>query len=406
MLGKGFDKPVINLHELAHGIEKYHNSDLGINVLGRSPNSAKNIYNLSKGGMDALRAQQDPTYSQSLDEITALLRTDTHYITSRLSHYHMLNRNDDVKEQADFYKFLNENFYIISCRRDNMFEHALSWIIFNHTKKLNVYSPIEKVEVCQDIYSNGIKGFKEQIDFYLDRYLKYIDWVDNNFNIQSYFYYDRDLNNIEDYILNLEFMKTGNTGPKWETMFNQSFSDYNTCSRVLPNLLLHNQSSKNFQLSTSQENFHINYLTATKEEYELHAGSDWPSYEEFISGSKKVSSQISTEIATTFKENNYQLQMNEKTYNFLQKNINQYKNTFDTLEELVEKRYIPRNVPVKLQTMDEKSKIIRNFDQCVEWYNEWVDSRKVGKKYSVDDIAKISLDEETQWESQINLLLK
>jgi GR25 family glycosyltransferase involved in LPS biosynthesis len=52
-------------------------------------------------------------YHQSLETVVNLLKTCGHDVTSRLAHYHIKNRKDSLASQLDFYKYLNENFYII-----------------------------------------------------------------------------------------------------------------------------------------------------------------------------------------------------------------------------------------------------------------------------------------------------
>ena len=121
-----FDRPVINLHELTNGLVKYHNTTFDQDVLGKK--------NESWG------------YHQSLEQIVELLSSVTHYKTSRLAHYHIRNRQDTIADQKSFYQYLNDNFYIISCRRHNIFEHSLSWCLSKITKKLNVYNDGEKID--------------------------------------------------------------------------------------------------------------------------------------------------------------------------------------------------------------------------------------------------------------------
>jgi hypothetical protein len=132
MLRREFGRPVINLHELTNGLIKYYNDLMNQEVLGK-PNS-------SGWG-----------YFQSLPDIIDMLSSVDHYKTSRLAHYHLINRNDSLDDQLKFYEYLNTNFYIISCRRDNLFEHGLSWAIQAHSKKLNVYSPQEKINDFQKV---------------------------------------------------------------------------------------------------------------------------------------------------------------------------------------------------------------------------------------------------------------
>ena len=100
-----FDRPVINLHELTNGIAKYYNPELGQEVLGKK--------------------QDKWGYYQSLEQVVEILSSVDHYKTSRLALYHIKNRGDSLADQVQFYQYLRDNFYIISCRRENLFEHAI-----------------------------------------------------------------------------------------------------------------------------------------------------------------------------------------------------------------------------------------------------------------------------------------
>jgi hypothetical protein len=66
------------------------------------------------------------------------LQTVDHYKVARLAQYHIRRREDTIEDQLPFYQYLNDNFFIISCRRQNVFEHAISQTINKITKKLNV----------------------------------------------------------------------------------------------------------------------------------------------------------------------------------------------------------------------------------------------------------------------------
>jgi hypothetical protein len=133
-----YDKPVINLHELTNGLEKYYNESLKQEVLGKPK-----IWG----------------YHQSLEEIVSLLDSADHYKTSRLAQYHIRNRQDSLADQLSFYQYLNDNFFIVSCRRHNVFEHVLSWALTKVTKKLNVYSPEEKISSTFHLYKQISKSF-------------------------------------------------------------------------------------------------------------------------------------------------------------------------------------------------------------------------------------------------------
>jgi hypothetical protein len=174
-----YDKPVINLHELTNGIIKYYSQDFGREILGKP------------------QGNYDPdNYHQSLQEIQDLLKSADHYKVSRLAQY-------PVSEQIPFFQYLDDNFFVISCRRHNVFEHALSWGITKITKKLNVYSAQDKISTFFDLYRNRIELDTTALIASLDSYRDYLRWSDDNFSVGSYFYYDQHLENLERYILNL-----------------------------------------------------------------------------------------------------------------------------------------------------------------------------------------------------------
>jgi len=87
MLRREFDKPVINLHELTNGLESYYNTKLNQIVVGK------------------LRGTEWGYY-QTLAEIIDLLKSADHYKTSRLAHYHIINRKDTIADQIHFMNIL------------------------------------------------------------------------------------------------------------------------------------------------------------------------------------------------------------------------------------------------------------------------------------------------------------
>ena len=53
--------------------------------------------------------------------------------------------------------------------------------------------------------------------------------------------------------------------------------------------------------------------------------------------------------------------------------------------------------------MIEKKLIIKNFDQCVEWYNEWVTLNNLGEIYTTEQVNESSLNELKQWHAPLLL---
>jgi hypothetical protein len=369
MLRKGFDKSVINLHELTNGLIKYHHPILNQFVLGK-PNKL-NSSDLGWG------------YYQSLKEVVDLLDSVDHYKTSRLAHYHIIKRKDSLSDQLSFYEYLNRNFYIISGRRDNLLEHALSWEITAHSKHLNVYNIDSKIKNFESIYNNGILASKETFISHLNRYKEYIDWSNRYFNIQSIFNYDLNIQNIEDYILNLDFM-SGHTNNSWGDMFGQKFNTWNLCHRLLPNLAIREKT-----YSTNKE---LPILT-NSHMWDVLKGSDWPNSSQQFEEQKDnlplgIKQEIINKVYTSLK-------LTETEYTFLKDNIKPYQLITNQINELVDNGFLVDGVPIKLQSLSEKQSIFKNFEECIIWYNDWVNKNNFGTPYSLEQLNEFSKIEES-----------
>ena len=344
-----FDRPVINLHELTNGLIKYYSTDFGQEVLGK-PNG------------------RPWGYYQTLEEIADLLNSVPHYKTSRLAHYHIRNRQDSLAEQVPFYQYLNDNFFIISARRQNLLEHGLSWCIQTHSKKLNVYTHQEKVNTFYDLYQNRITVDPAALIKYLDQYREYLAWVDNHFHVSSYFHYERHLPDIEQYILNLPIFN-GQQPRSFQDTFDIEFQDWNLC---------HYLGSDLSGLSTQLEHH--------KDPQLEYSGA-------MLSPTELVPTQ----------QNNIANSLSRADQEFLLTHGANYRRVADALTELVDKKVLVTSVPIKLQTMLEKKLLIRNYDQCVSLYNEWAVKNKTGTVYN-DEMLSVAMQREiTSWHSQLKL---
>jgi hypothetical protein len=378
MLRKDFGRPVINLHELSNGLIKYYHTLLNQDVLGKPAGT--------KWG-----------YYQTLPEVIELLQSVDHFKTSRLAHYHLLQRNDSIDDQIKFYEYINNNFYIISCRRKNLLEHVLSWGIQGYSKNLNVYSVREKIDSFQNIYKDGITLTKEGLEKYLNRYVEYINWSDTYFNVQSYFDYDTHIHNIEDYILKLDFMQ-GSGSNSWQDMFGQSFSDWNTCHRMLPNLILDNAPSEEQSKTIT---FSKDIMTEKK--WDQLKGPDWPAhYQKF--NSTDMLPAIKNEIISMF-DMATDVPVTTEQHSFLINNLPNYNHAVDQINMLRDNGILVSGVPLKLQSLQEKQQIIKNFDQCVEWYNNWVRVNKFGNEYTQVELEQLTQEEEKKLNSPLQKFL-
>lgn len=346
MQANDFDRPVINLHELTNGLMKYYSPVFNAEVLGK-PN----------GGTWG--------YFQSLTEIRELLESVKHYKTSRLAHYHIKNRQDTMADQVPFYNYLNDNFFIISAQRDNLLEHALSWCIYTHSKKLNVYGHQEKIDTFADIYRNKISIQPAVMIKYLNQYKEYLAWVDNHFTVSSYFRYDQDLANIEEYILNLSVF---NDKPRktWKDTFQIGFQDWNMCHYLFSDL-----SGLSNQLPDHSQRLKLEYSGA-RSNYELQSLSV-----------NDVGNSLSI--------------LDQK---FLLEHKDKYNQAQVGLQELVNNKILVTGVPIKLQTMMEKKLLVSNFGQCVEVYNQWVSANGIGTMYTEEQLGAIVSNEIRDWHNR------
>jgi hypothetical protein len=84
----------------------------------------------------------------------------------------------------------------------------------------------------------------------------------------------------------------------------------------------------------------------------------------------------------------------EQEHKFLSEQLPAYGNTIQHMNDLQQKRILVTGIPLKLQSLQEKKQVIRNFDQCVEWYNKWVDTHNFGDHYTSDEISLLASTEE------------
>jgi hypothetical protein len=210
-INENYNPHTINLHELTNGVLPYENTHFNQTLLGKPAQSGSTTWG----------------YFQSLGAITDLLQNRTHDVVGRVAHYHIKNRRDSQPDQLEFYEYLNQNFFIISARRQNVFEHALSWSIYSESKKLNVFNAQQKFEAFGKIHRDGMQVAEDVFESHLRRYDQYLDWVDAHFNVNSYFDYERDLPNIEKYILGLNVFRSGQRPLNWQDRFGIEFADWN-----------------------------------------------------------------------------------------------------------------------------------------------------------------------------------
>jgi hypothetical protein len=314
-----YDRPVINLHELTNGLHKYYSPEFNRELLGK-----KN----DKWG-----------YHQSLQEIVTLLDGADHYKTSRLAQYHIKSRQDTVEQQVPFYRYLDDNFFVISCRRRNLFEHAISWVINGFTKKLNVYSQQEKIDTFFGLYQNQFEVTQDQLSSKLHTYKEYIDWSNNNFSIGSYFYYEDHLPQIERYILDLPMFAGQKNRVTWNDTYGIDFAEWNRC---------HFYGSDLGALALERPAELLQIADASKP-------LPWMTEKSSISYNL-----IADHLPVAHKE-------------FMYQHAEQYVQARESIQHMVKLGILVTAVPIKKQTLAEKMYLVKNIDQCIDFYNQWVE---------------------------------
>jgi hypothetical protein len=341
-----YDHPVLSYYDLGYGLVKYYSDVFNNEVL----DSAKQFYDCD----------------QTLPEIRDLLKSVDHYKTSRLSFATIQRRQDSVADQNKFYQYLNENFFIISARRENLFEHALSSCIKIHTKLGNVSDPHQKFNLFADVYKNKILISKENIHKHLDQYQQYLKWCNDHFDIGSYFYYDKNISNVEQYILQLPIFDNQRQKISWKNKFDIEFNEWNKVNNLISDL---SGLGQQLQLTNSDTPLLTDH------------GENIPKWQLSVTENhKKIVSSL-----------------NQTDVEFLKKHARKFVQANNRLDELLDYKIIERPMQVKLQTMIEKKLSIKNFDQCVEWYNEWVTANNLGQIYSEDTAYQSEINELKSW---------
>jgi hypothetical protein len=384
-----YDRPVINLHELTNGLIKYHNAAFDQEVLGKK--------------------SKQWGYYQSLEQIVELLSSVNHYKTSRLAHYHIRNRQDTIEQQIPFYQYLNDNFYIISCRRHNVFEHALSWCLSKITKKLNVYSADEKIDNFFDLYKTGVDVDPNSLIQTLNAYRDYIKWCNDHFNVASYFYYDEHLPRIEQYILSLPIFSQQQKQLTWQDKFGMEFDTWNRYHYVNSDLgtLALDRPEVFAQLADKSaivRSTELDFLL----DYQRVADAGWPvvkSAEDY----QALSPEIQTEVEqfhkltppAVFTNSNICSVPNllpEHYQEFLNQHAQNYTSTMVKINSLVDSGVLVSSPPIKKQTLAEKKHIITNYNHLLEVYNDWISfNPDIGSPLESTTLDQFAQAERSRW---------
>jgi hypothetical protein len=373
-----FGRPVINLHELTNGLAKYYSPEFNRELVSK-------------------HALKSWGYHQSLQQVVEMLSSVDHYKTSRLAHYHLVRRGDSVAEQIPFYNYLNENFFIIACRRENIFEHALSMTLNTVTKKLNVYNVYEKVDTFYDMYKSGITLNFKVFERQLTAYKNYITWSEQYFNIGAYFHYEKDIPRLEQYILDLPVFSAQPNHITWDQNFGLSFNAWNQMHYIRsdPGALLCLPAQAKEKLLLAVPDPVTDYQQHSLPEMPaVHSAADLAALPPDIVNTWARDAIDRTGIVPLLDSGNQQKLAPYQSGYALAKT---------TIDQMVNLGIMASGPPIKKQTLNDKHKMIKNFDNLVKVYNRWVDENP-GFGSAIDDhTIQTQISKESDfWNSIIN----
>jgi hypothetical protein len=373
-----FGRPVINLHELTNGLARYYSTEFNQELVSK--------YALKTWG-----------YHQSLPQVVEMLSSVDHYKTSRLAHYHLVRRGDSVAEQIPFYNYLNENFFIIACRRANVFEHAVSMTLSTVTKKLNVYDVYEKIDTFYDIYKSGINLDATVFERQLTAYKNYITWSEQYFDIGAYFNYEKDIPRLEQYILNLPVFAAQSNRITWDQNFGQSFNDWNQMHYIRSNpdalSCLPTQTSKKLLLT----------MPDPVADYQQHSRPEMPAVYSAADLAALPDDVVETWNRDTICRTGIVPFLDSENQQKLAPYQSGYALAKTTIDQMVKLGIMVNGPPIKKQTLDDKHRIIKNFDELIDVYHRWIDQNPgIGEPINSSTIQNQISNESDFWYSIIN----
>jgi hypothetical protein len=425
-----FNKPVIDVGHIEIGLQKYYSTHFNQEIV----------------------TSVSDMFFQSLKEIQDMLKSVDHYKIAKLPHYNMLSRQDPIDQLLPFYQYLNQNYFIIACRRNNLFEHAISWSLNKITQTLNVYDPHNKIVRFFNMYKDKVKIDPISLTHSLEDYRKYLSWCENNFKIASYYVYETHSSNIEEYILSLPMFNGQKKLFTWKDVYGQEFNDWNKChyfssdlstlslsTSNAPELLIDSATVDNQSIADNM----VKYWDIFVEKYNMVAGTSWPEIKTFadfdnlpdwIKNECREVHDITREIDLIYQskdmiENKYsrkKLKLNGNQIDsasrnqiirvqdylkshhkdFLDQHETNYKIAKKSIEQMQEIGILQNTIPIKKQTLAEKKFIVKNFEECIEVYNNWISKYPdLGNPIS-DKVLTYDMQEENKkWNVDRNNLL-
>jgi hypothetical protein len=189
---------------------------------------------------------------------------------------------------------------------------------------------------------------------YLDAYLEYIKWSNDHFDVSSYFDYEKDLANVENYINNLNLFGTDQKQNFWRNIFNMDWKDWNLCHYLISDLSTGGQNMTALPWQKPTDNLPV------------------------------VVNEVQQAVMIADNE-------------FLQQNISNYLSAEEHIQRMVTDGILATCIPIKLQTLIEKKHLIQNFQECLDTYNAWAEKHKLNKSLTMEQLTNQAQTELINW---------
>ena len=393
-----YNKPVLNVTHPEGGVGHYFSEDFNQEIL--------------------TKRDMPYGYYQSLDEVVRLFRSVDHYTVTKLTYHSMRARQDPASQTVPFYQYFNENFFVIACRRESVFENALSWGITKISKARNVYSHHSKIMSFLDYYKDGVEVDPQSMIDSLEQYKSYLQWVEDNFAPASYYYYERNAYDIERYILNLPIFNGQPEKKGWSDVFGQTFNDWNRCHFLasdIGSIALQNpqaypaiaQNIKNNTPLDASAELDWTMPRVFLKAYQDCAANTWPAIQnardfetlpEYIKQECDELHHITEHLAHNVLHRNVAANLPTDHHQFLSQHAERYLTAVGAIERMQQLDIAMGLPPIKKQTLAEKKLIIRNFDQCAEVYNTWIEQNPdIGTPVTTESLQQLSVNERKFW---------
>jgi hypothetical protein len=265
------------------------------------------------------------------------------------------------------------------------------------TKKLNVYDVYEKIDTFYDIYKSGINLDATVFERQLTAYKNYITWSEQYFNIGAYFHYEKDVPRLEQYILGLPVFSAQPNQITWDQNFGLSFNTWNQMHYIRSD-----PSALSLPPAQAKEKLLLSVPDPVND-YQQHSRPEMPAVYSVADLAALPPDVVNTWTSDVIDRTGIIHLLDSENQQKLVPYQSGYALARTTIDQMVKLGIIISGPPIKKQTLNDKHKMIKNFDDLVKVYNCWVDKNPgFGSTIDSQTIQTQISSESDFWYSIIN----